>query len=344
MSDSLPNDSEYRARLLAVYKELLSRSALLAELPRWGVPYLQTDDGNLRDDGDIDSALSAIPRLQAALAGITAYTPSKWLLEQELCRRRTGALAPPMGHADAVQPPPAAAPPPGTEPHSLMPSWISLPMGDANYEDVYDAAAREKIFGLSLSGGGIRSATFSLGILQALAEKGLLGEFTYLSTVSGGGYIHQWLASWIHNEIGGFKTVEQRLVPLTQSGSQARAPEQITWLRRYSSYLTPQRGIFSADTWTMITIWARNTFLNQIILFGFLASCIWAIRAITYPFLQADRHTLHPYLEFFLLLFLLVFLLAIVLSSTWHLWRGLLSITAKAEGGGKMPEGALTDA
>ena len=31
-----------------------------------------------------------------------------------------------------------------------------------------------KLTGLAFSGGGIRSATFNLGILQALAEKGLL--------------------------------------------------------------------------------------------------------------------------------------------------------------------------
>jgi len=43
--------------------------------------------------------------------------------------------------------------------------------------------------GLALSGGGIRSATFSLGILQALASHNLLKKFDYLSTVSGGGYI-----------------------------------------------------------------------------------------------------------------------------------------------------------
>ena len=43
--------------------------------------------------------------------------------------------------------------------------------------------------GLALSGGGIRSATFNLGILQALQQKRLLGRLDYLSTVSGGGYI-----------------------------------------------------------------------------------------------------------------------------------------------------------
>jgi hypothetical protein len=43
--------------------------------------------------------------------------------------------------------------------------------------------------GLALSGGGIRSATFCLGLLRALARNGVLHRFDYLSTVSGGGYI-----------------------------------------------------------------------------------------------------------------------------------------------------------
>ena len=38
---------------------------------------------------------------------------------------------------------------------------------------------------LCLSGGGIRSALFALGVLQALARHGLLKQFHYLSTVSG---------------------------------------------------------------------------------------------------------------------------------------------------------------
>jgi hypothetical protein len=67
-------------------------------------------------------------------------------------------------------------------------------------------------FGLALSGGGIRSATFSLGVLQALSrvsapkapanttplaapEHSLLARFDYLSTVSGGGYIGAFFGS-----------------------------------------------------------------------------------------------------------------------------------------------------
>ena len=40
---------------------------------------------------------------------------------------------------------------------------------------------------LCLSGGGIRSAAFCLGVLQVLAKDRLLAHFHYLSTVSGGG-------------------------------------------------------------------------------------------------------------------------------------------------------------
>ena len=47
--------------------------------------------------------------------------------------------------------------------------------------------------GLALSGGGIRSATFSLGVLQAFARHGLLRRFDWLSTVSGGGYVGSFL-------------------------------------------------------------------------------------------------------------------------------------------------------
>lgn len=47
--------------------------------------------------------------------------------------------------------------------------------------------------GLAFSGGGIRSATFHLGILQALQDMKTLPAIDYLSTVSGGSYIAGWM-------------------------------------------------------------------------------------------------------------------------------------------------------
>src|SRR5689334_17613046 len=52
--------------------------------------------------------------------------------------------------------------------------------------DPFEKADQLGLFGLSLSGGGIRSATFNLGVLQTLARLKLLHRVDYLSTVSGG--------------------------------------------------------------------------------------------------------------------------------------------------------------
>jgi hypothetical protein len=51
-----------------------------------------------------------------------------------------------------------------------------------------------------ISGGGIRSATFGLGVLQGLARHDLLEQFDYISTVSGGGYIE--LAEFLDSPCG----------------------------------------------------------------------------------------------------------------------------------------------
>jgi hypothetical protein len=50
--------------------------------------------------------------------------------------------------------------------------------------------------GLALSGGGIRSATFNLGLLQGLADREVLRHFDYLTTVSGGGYVGAFWSAW----------------------------------------------------------------------------------------------------------------------------------------------------
>ena len=63
-----------------------------------------------------------------------------------------------------------------------------------------DPPAERELVGLAFSGGGIRSATFGLGVLQALREVDLLGRIHYLSTVSGGGYAGGWLAAWLKRE------------------------------------------------------------------------------------------------------------------------------------------------
>src|SRR5258708_30110011 len=52
--------------------------------------------------------------------------------------------------------------------------------------DPYAQAHEAQLFGLAFSGGGIRSATFNLGVLQALSELGVSRWSASLPPVSGG--------------------------------------------------------------------------------------------------------------------------------------------------------------
>jgi hypothetical protein len=122
---------------------------------------------------------------------------------------------------------------------------------------------------LCFSGGGIRSASFSLGILQALARfsvsgspaTGFLYQLHYLSTVSGGGYIGSWLMGWARRS--NFSTAVNEL---GRPGKTAGDPEPdpVRHLRDYTSFLAPRYG-FSVDTATLGAIVLRNLFLNWII-------------------------------------------------------------------------------
>jgi hypothetical protein len=160
---------------------------------------------------------------------------------------------------------------------------------------VVGQARQMELAGLAFSGGGIRSATFNLGVLQGLAKFNKVRTFDYLSTVSGGGYIGNWLEAWIKRPgpeeeklpegqapRDGIDVVEEELRPTrterlesvrkreSQDAKSHTEPPPIHFLREYSNYLTPRLGALGADTWTLITIYLRNLLLIQTILILFL--------------------------------------------------------------------------
>ena len=116
---------------------------------------------------------------------------------------------------------------------------------------------------------------------------GLLGEFDYLSTVSGGGYLGAWFSAWatrrskIDKDAGvpGEKLRDCEIPDLRDGTAQiihdmASVPdvafeperEPVKHLRAYSNYLSPRLGFFSLDTWTLAAIVLRNMFLNWLVL------------------------------------------------------------------------------
>ena len=122
-----------------------------------------------------------------------------------------------------------------------------------DFESREQRAQRLQLGALCLSGGGIRSAAFCLGVLQALAQRHLLRRFDYLSTVSGGGFIGGWLQA-LMRDLGGPGAAEDAITE--------PRPAVLRRLRAYTNYLTPHTGPLSADTWTGIVLYLRNLLIN----------------------------------------------------------------------------------
>ena len=154
--------------------------------------------------------------------------------------------------------------------------------------DLYRSLNALNSTALCLSGGGIRSAAFGLGIIQALAQQPrsihgravgsanacLLSQFHYLSTVSGGGYIGSWLSAW--RARAPFATIWRYLIG-RPDGSDAESP-MIAWLRSYSNYLTPKLGPTSADAWTVVAEYLRNLILNWLVIVPALCAGILLLK------------------------------------------------------------------
>ncbi|HZQ45980.1 MAG TPA: patatin-like phospholipase family protein, partial [Verrucomicrobiae bacterium] len=116
-------------------------------------------------------------------------------------------------------------------------------------------------FGLALSGGGIRSATFNLGLLQGLNLSGILEHVDYLSTVSGGGYIGGFWTAWRH-----FRKDDPKSASFPPQSDPTTKPDRMRdvrelgpfrHLREFSRFLLPRVGLTEGETWSgIVTILA----------------------------------------------------------------------------------------
>jgi hypothetical protein len=162
---------------------------------------------------------------------------------------------------------------------------------------------QENLVGVALSGGGIRSATFALGVLQRLKDLDFLRQVDYLSTVSGGGYIGSWL-------LGNVRRTQYFLSAMTSW------EESIDYLRNYSKYLAPQSGFLSADTWVIWGTWIRNATLIQLTAIAWL-SALFALAFLAKAGFEAVGRVAGPMR--FALTAILVFL-------AWRIWLNLRTL------------------
>lgn len=117
------------------------------------------------------------------------------------------------------------------------------------------------LIGFALSGGGIRSATFCLGLFQALAGLHLVRRIDLLSTVSGGGYFGSFLGASFMRKDATPQTVEDELAD-NQSWP-------MRWLRDNGRFLSPNGA---GDNCMAAAVALRNWVALQVVLltFGFL--------------------------------------------------------------------------
>jgi hypothetical protein len=218
--------------------------------------------------------------------------------------------------------------------------------------DVAEAAWAARLLGVSFSGGGIRSATFNLGLLQALAGRGVLRYVDYLSTVSGGGYIGSWLTalcqrrfarrtedaeaagvaadSSLHFDAAGFKSFEEGLAWSAGDGGDLDPNGEdraIRFLREFSNYLTPKLGMFSGDTWALIAIYVRNALLNQLVLLLALVAVLLIPRVLSPLVARAEADTVVAFLLWMLAAFIVHVFICLSLG------KNLASIAALRGGG-----------
>lgn len=113
------------------------------------------------------------------------------------------------------------------------------------------------LVGLALSGGGIRSAAFNMGVLQTLAHSGLLARVDYLSSVSGGGYIASCL-TWLRAHVPSSSLQRLGAVPLANGTGTV-----LDWLRAHGRYLITGKGL---SGWTLGASILSGTLLNLFVL------------------------------------------------------------------------------
>ena len=130
----------------------------------------------------------------------------------------------------------------------------------------------DDLVGLACSGGGIRSASFCLGVIQRLIKDNRFHKIDYLSTVSGGGYTGSCISALTKGEPGKEKLLTDRAA--------GEEPAALNHIRNYSRYLDSTGPLSAIRIPVLIVEGAVRsffTFLPIIILAVFLTEVFFEL-------------------------------------------------------------------
>ncbi len=158
-----------------------------------------------------------------------------------------------------------------------------------------DKAGEKNLSGLALSGGGIRSAAFGLGVMQGLVTDDVLVKIDYLSTVSGGGFIGSSLTWFLHKEnsyeedaadasdngqssgdefsLAGSAGTSKDDFPFGDKKAGGRTDNKnnkiLDFIRQHCNYLLPGNGLDMTSLFAVVT---RSMFVSLFVYFTLLTA------------------------------------------------------------------------
>ena len=166
---------------------------------------------------------------------------------------------------------------------------LNLPCAEGDLADPCGSA-------LAISGGGIRSASFALGVVQTFlnekpgnsaadSDETCFDRFDYMSTVSGGGYIGG-AVTWLKHHFGkdgdwrlflGDRNLGARSAEFRADKIEGAAGSSFTWLdffRQHGNYLKPS----SMSTMSLIGVAMRGMLITLSVYTAILAAMLWAMQ------------------------------------------------------------------
>jgi len=193
------------------------------------------------------------------------YDPDTVATEDEAAELPSTATASPVAATAAV---PKVIPASGSsagERNSRNPFVAPLNVGS-------DGKLPRDTVGLALSGGGIRSATFCLGVLQGLAALRKLRKVDFVSTASGGGYIGAFVGRLFHRRL---VTVQNNPAIAVEQVLRDNGSAPLRWLRTQADYIAASGP---TDDRQNVAVYLRNLFTIHAIMGIFLLAVFGLIR------------------------------------------------------------------